>query len=104
MHRTIHLHASAPAKPAVGADCNGCGVCCAVAPCPIGVLASGRTHGACAALAWVEGESRYRCGLIAQPQAHLPRAAKPLAPLLARLAHRSVSAGRGCDCTWEPET
>ena len=39
-HAVIHLHPSAPPKPAEGAACNGCGVCCAWQPCPLGVLAS----------------------------------------------------------------
>ena len=36
--QTIHLHRDAPPKPAVGAPCNGCGVCCAAAPCPASLL------------------------------------------------------------------
>ena len=37
----IRIHADAPAKPPVGAPCNGCGVCCLLEPCPLGVLLSG---------------------------------------------------------------
>ena len=43
-HAVIYLHPAAPAKPAVGAACNGCGVCCAWQPCPLGMLVSGRRH------------------------------------------------------------
>ena len=98
-YRVVHLHAAAPAKPAEGAACNGCGVCCAVAPCPIGMLVSRRTTGACAALVWNGEAASYRCGLIERPSAHLPPALQRLGPLLARAAARLVSAGSGCDCS-----
>jgi len=103
VHATIHLHPEAPPKPAEGAACNGCGVCCAGAPCPLGMLASRRRTGRCAALHWQEGTGRYVCGLIARPEAHLPRPLRALAPGLARLARRQVSAGSGCDCDWQPQ-
>lgn len=99
--QVILIHPDAPPKPAEGRPCNGCGVCCASEPCPVGVLASRRRHGACAALVWSQAEARYRCGLISEPTAWLPRplrgAAPLLAPLLGRWARRVVAAGRGCD-------
>lgn len=97
MQRVIYLQPEAPSKPAVGQPCNGCGVCCASEPCPAGVLVSRRFQGACAALVWHADGGLYRCGLIAQPAAHLPAKLRWLAPLLARLARRFVSAGSGCD-------
>lgn len=99
--QVIHLHSDAPPKPAAGAACNGCGVCCAAEPCPIGMLVSRRRQGACAALAWGEAAGRYRCGLVEQPAAHLPRALAALAPLVRRLARRLIAAGAGCDCSFE---
>jgi Fe-S-cluster-containing hydrogenase component 2 len=84
--RTIAIHADAPAKPAFGAACNGCGACCLAEPCPIGMLASRRRRGACSALRWDEAVRRYRCGLVAQER-----------PWLAALARRWIAAGRGCD-------
>lgn len=93
----IHLHAQAPAKPPLGAPCNGCGVCCAVEPCPLGLLASRRRHGRCVALQWSEAGRLYRCGLLAQPAAFLPRALRWAAPLLSRWARRWIAAGQGCD-------
>lgn len=96
-HQVIHLHRDAPAKPAAGAACNGCGVCCASEPCPLGMLVSRRRRGACAALVWVDAERQYRCGLILQPAGHLPAGLRWVAPALARAARRWVAAGRGCD-------
>jgi len=83
--RTIAIHADAPAKPALGADCNGCGVCCLSEPCPLGALASRRRHGACDALRWNASDRRYRCALAAGRSP------------LAALARRWIAAGRGCD-------
>ena len=37
-HPVIYLQPEAPPKPALGAPCNGCGVCCGWQPCPLGVL------------------------------------------------------------------
>jgi len=99
VYSVIQIHIDAPAKPPADEPCNGCGVCCASEPCPVGVLVSGRFAGACSALAWVDGIGAYRCGLIQQPAAHLPTLLRWGAPLLARLAARFISAGSGCDCT-----
>ena len=95
--QVIRLHPAAPAKPAESAPCNGCGVCCAAEPCPIGVLVSGRRSGACAALAWSEAAQLYRCALVTDPSATLPWLPVALAPLLSRLARRWISAASGCD-------
>lgn len=108
-YQTIHIHQAAPQKPAEGATCNGCGVCCLTEPCPLGTLLSGRRRGACGALRWSSGEGRYRCGAITAPQEVLseamPRWLRPsalvLGPVLARLAKRWVAAGQGCDSTLE---
>ena len=62
------------------------------------LLASRRVSGPCAALVWSDDPSLYRCGLIAQPAVHLPRALAWAGPLLARLARRYIAAGVGCDC------
>ncbi len=104
-YRTIHIHAQAPQKPDEGLPCNGCGVCCLVEPCPLGVLLSGRRHGACDALRWSASELLYRCGAISDSEdvlgQALPAWARPIAirlsPLLARVANRWVAAGQGCD-------
>jgi hypothetical protein len=93
----IHLHAEAPPKPVLGAPCNGCGVCCAAGPCPLGMVVSRRRQGRCAALQWSDKGSLYRCGLMAQPADFLPRGLRWAAPLLGRWARRWIAAGQGCD-------
>ena len=95
--QVIRIHPDAPPKPAENAACNGCGVCCAAEPCPIGVLVSGRRTGACRALLWADGETRYRCGLAGTPRTVLPWLPGFLAPLVRRLALRWISAASGCD-------
>ena len=102
--RVIAIHAAAPAKPALGAPCNGCGQCCLAEPCPLGVLASRRRSGECAALEWQH--DRYRCGLLRAPLAHLlgrPRKTPVwLDTPLRALARRWIAAGSGCDADIEP--
>jgi len=107
----IRIQPQAPVKPPEGAACNGCGVCCLVEPCPLGVVLSRQRRGACSALRWQEASHQYRCGAIVNPQEtlerSLPRAlrwlARPTAPLLRRLALRWIAAGAGCDSSLEPE-
>lgn len=106
---TIHVEAGAPAKPVWGAPCNGCGVCCLVEPCPLGVVLSGRRRGACQALRWDGHAKSYRCGAITEPVEVLRAGWFPvpafalalLARWLPKLAYRWVSAGTGCDCDLE---
>jgi hypothetical protein len=107
----IHLHADAPDKPAVGAPCNGCGVCCASGPCPLGMVFSRSTRGRCSALVWCDAGALYRCGLVQQPADFLPGVARWAAPTLGRWARRWIAAGSHCDsdcgverpCTEEEE-
>ena len=97
--RTIRLHPHAPPKPSLGAACNGCGQCCALEPCPLGMLLSRRLSGACSALQWSEGGRHYRCGVLEQPQRWLPWLPAPLAR---RLARRWIAAAAGCDAELSP--
>lgn len=104
-NQTIHIQSQAASKPALGAPCNGCGVCCLAEPCPLGMALSGRRVGACDALRWQAGSSIYRCGAITEPESVL-RQALPwrlqwLAPLLWRLARRWIAADKGCDSSLE---
>ena len=109
LDQLIFLEPNAASKPGPGAPCNGCGVCCQLAPCPLGVVLSGRRQGACVAVRWCEDRRQYRCGALSEPsavlQSLLPRAAHPLVgwlgPVLARLARRWISVVTGCDSSVE---
>jgi len=91
-HTVILLHPDAPPKPPRGQPCNGCGVCCAWAPCPLGMLLSRRRRGSCRALVW-QG-TQYRCGVLTAPRQYLPWLPGGLAR---RLARRWIAAAQGCD-------
>jgi hypothetical protein len=97
----IYLHSEAPAKPAAGAACNGCGLCCAWQPCPLGVLVSGSRTGACKALRWDDPARIYRCNMVSAPQAVWPWLPSWSQRLLSRLARRWIASGMGCDCNAE---
>lgn len=101
--RVITLHAAAPPKPAWGAPCNGCGLCCLSEPCPVGILVTLRRHGACRALAWDDPSGRYLCGVLAGRRERLPGWLRPWAGWLQRRARRLIAAGIGCDCDLELE-
>ena len=97
MHQTIRIHAAAPLKPALGQACNGCGVCCAAEPCPLGVLVSRRRTGSCKALLWNPAGQRYVCGLLSEPSRFVGVGWGWATRLTSALARRFVSAGTGCD-------
>jgi hypothetical protein len=107
--QVIHVHLDAAPKPPRGAPCNGCGICCLLEPCPLGVILSGRRHGTCVAVRWQDDVRQYRCGALCEPvavlqhvlPAHLqrltPGLAAGLAPILTRWAQRWIAVGQGCD-------
>lgn len=107
----IYLEPAAPPKPALGAACNGCGLCCLAEPCPLGILLSGRRYGACDALRWEAASSQYRCGALSAPQSvvqqALPKALQWLTPALAwclgHWAGRWIAQGVGCDSTMQAQ-
>ncbi|MFZ6675582.1 hypothetical protein [Undibacterium sp. Xuan67W] len=114
--QTIWLHPAAPAKPAPGQACNGCGVCCAAEPCPVARIWLRQRHDACRALQWSDDHQRYRCGLLLSPAMYLrwmtylpsflPSFVRSVAErlaqnflqrLLQRLFRRWIALGIGCD-------
>lgn len=95
--QVIHIHPEAPAKPALGTPCNGCGVCCLVEPCPLGMLLSRRRHGACTALRWSDVDARYTCGALSAPADVLGWAGRW--PWARRWVARWIAAGQGCDAS-----
>jgi len=92
--RVVYLQALAPAKPPTGTACNGCGLCCAAEPCPLGVLLSRRRRGACAALRWSPRDKRYLCGALAESALWLPWLPAAWGRWLVR---RWIDAGVACD-------
>jgi len=92
----VVLHTAAPDKPGAGEPCNGCGVCCAAEPCVLARWILLQAEGRCRALCWLEGEKRYRCGLVTAPQKYRPWLS-PVARPAARLFRRWIAAGAGCD-------
>lgn len=100
-HQIVHIHPEAPAKPALGDPCNGCGLCCLAEPCPLGQVLSWRRTGACEALRWDAVQSRYRCGAITDADVVLGPRWRWAAPLFRRWAQRWIAAGMGCDATLE---
>lgn len=100
---TVSLHRAAPTKPSWGAPCNGCGVCCAVRPCPVGVFVLWQRRGPCRALSWLDTEQRYVCGMVRQPRQFLPWLPRRLEAAARACFLRSIAAGAGCDCGIEVE-
>lgn len=108
MHQVIHIQPEAPAKPALGEPCNGCGVCCLAEPCPVGVIVSRKRHGACKALVWSQADRRYFCGLLVGAASGAGNAGawwrRWARAAWLRWARRMISAGSGCDASLEVET
>lgn len=109
IERVIYIHPAAPSKVAAGAPCNGCGVCCLLEPCPLGMLISRGRNGPCHAVRWEDSLAQYRCGAVMDSQDVLTHIlplgtrwlAPTLAPALRRLARRWIAAGIGCDSSAE---
>jgi len=99
VEQTIRLHRAAPAKPAEGQPCNGCGVCCALETCPAARLRFRQSAGQCPALEWSTEQSRYRCGLLVRPDHYLGWLPAVGERLASRLFARWIAAGKGCDCS-----
>lgn len=83
-------------KPPYGSPCNGCGQCCAQAPCPLGEFVFGVNFGKCPAL--IDRGDIARCGLVVEPEKHAPqRTALVGREELSKAAALLIGAGSGCD-------
>lgn len=98
-NQVIHLRSAAPAKPAEGQPCNGCGVCCVLETCPAARLRFLQRGGPCPALEWSPERERYLCGLLEHPQRYLGWLPASGEKLASRLFARWIAAGQGCDCS-----
>ncbi len=97
----IFLQRGAPDKPPLGAPCNGCGVCCASATCPVARVFLLQWRGPCRALEWHAGEARYLCGMLRRPAQYVRLLPHAATPAFARIVRRYIAAGIGCDAPVE---
>ncbi len=97
----VHVHPDAPPKPSTGAPCNGCGLCCLLEPCPLGVLVSRRWRGACVAVRWSVDEQRYLCGMLSDFGGVTGLTQPWVVRTLTAAARRSIAAGIGCDASFQ---
>jgi len=102
-HPTIRIHAAASDKPAVGAPCNGCGICCLAAPCPVSRLLLKHTENACPALVWQDDTLLYRCGMLQSPARYVRWLPGRLDGLFIGLVRRWLALNIGCDSDIEIE-
>jgi len=99
--QTIELHPQAPAKPAYGAACNGCGICCAAEPCPVAIVFLQQFRGRCRALLWQEEAGRYVCGMVVQPDRYSLLIPAFFRGGMGRFFASRIATGKGCDSTIE---
>jgi len=97
MIQTLLLHADAPPKPAEGAPCNGCGICCAAERCPVACLFLPRREGACAALEWDAEQRRYRCGMVVHTADYVRWLPRRWQGRAGKWFASRIAAGKGCD-------
>jgi len=97
MQQIIRIHAQAPDKPDLGQPCNGCGVCCAAAPCPVSLALLPQAQPACIALQWNQTQQRYFCGMVVAPNNYLKWLPTRLNALASRIFKRWIAAGQACD-------
>ncbi len=93
----LQMEKDAPPRPKFGEPCNGCGLCCAYAPCPMAEFYLWQLKGWCRALEWHAGEKRYLCGLVAAPDRHIWYIPRFLRNAAGRYFSRGVARGSGCD-------
>lgn len=90
-------------KPAHGAPCTRCGLCCVATICPLGRAVFKRSEGPCPALEQVEPHV-YACGLVANPANYAKHVTDACGPLVASAAAGMlVGSGDGCDARFNGE-
>ena len=81
-------------KPKFGAECNGCGFCCALELCEVAEQHFVGAVAPCPALEWEEG--RAWCGLVRHPSRHLKINFDGADELVRPLFYQIIGAGQGC--------
>lgn len=99
--QTVELHSLAPAKPDYGANCNGCGVCCAAEPCPVAHVFLFQIRGKCRALLWQDEASRYVCGMVVSPDRYVRLIPHAMRGRIGSFFASRIAAGAGCDLAVE---
>ena len=95
--QTVGLHPLFPSKPDYGACCNGCGVCCALEPCPVAYIFLLQFKGKCRALLWQDETNRYVCGMVVCPDRYLSLIPERLRERAGKFFASRIAAGMGCD-------
>ncbi|EEF22670.1 conserved hypothetical protein [Ricinus communis] len=95
--QVITIHAQAPAKPALGETCNGCGVCCAAEPCPVSLALLWPHRAPCRALIWSDPAQRYLCGMVSEPARFLRWLPAGMNDIASRIFKRWIAADTACD-------
>lgn len=99
--QTITIHAQAPQKPALGAACNGCGICCAAEPCPVSLALLWPHKTPCRALVWSDAQQRYWCGMVSEPSRFIRWLPQNLDAFARRIFKRWIAADTACDVAVE---
>lgn len=81
---------SIPDKPRFGSPCNGCGICCAVEVCQVGIAVLGEIAAPCPAMRFAD--DRFYCGLVL-----LEQSAREQSPDLEPFFFNVLGIGKGCD-------
>jgi hypothetical protein len=85
-----------PRKPAEGEACNGCGLCCAIALCPLAAEFLDAAEPPCPAMEFADG--RFWCGLARRPSRYFGTPASGNR-LIRPMVQQALSIGEGCDAS-----
>jgi hypothetical protein len=85
-----------PGKPHEGEACNGCGLCCAVALCPLAVEFLDEAAAPCPAMEFSDG--RFWCGLLRHPSRYFGTPGFS-DRLIRPMIEAALDIGGGCDAS-----
>lgn len=86
----------------MGQACIGCGVCCALEPCPVSLVLLWPHRQTCRALTWNDDQQRYLCGMVVAPSKHIKIIPGFADKLAAKLFKRWIAADQKCDSDATP--